>query len=80
MKPPSLLYLNSTQGFNAITKSGTLWRPTNILCDPLIKLVQFEEHSFFQLNDNATKAIYKARRYPYKIAIWFDNVTGKRIG
>jgi len=58
----------------------TLWRPAQLLKGQSIgELQEFDEHSFYQLNDDVTKAIYKVKGYGNRIAVWFDNATGKRI-
>lgn len=57
----------------------SLWRPGSLLADPVGELQEFNEKSFFQLNNNVTKAIYKVKGYPNRIAVWFDNETGERI-
>lgn len=58
----------------------TLWRPGTLLKQTTVGTLQeFDEHSFYQLNDNVTKAIYKVPGYKYRVAVWFDNTTGNRI-
>lgn len=58
----------------------TLWRPGSVLTrGTLGRLDEFNEKSFFQENNNVTKAIYKVAGYGYRIAIWFDNATRERI-
>lgn len=60
--------------------NGTLWRPGYLLRDgSLGSLVGYDEKSFYQNNNNVTQAIYKVPGYGYKIAVWFDNTTGRRI-
>lgn len=58
---------------------GTLWRPGNLLKNTIGVLQEYDENSFFQLNNNVTKAVYKVKGYPNRIAVWFDNETGERI-
>lgn len=58
----------------------TLWRPGQLLKRTTIGTLQeFDERSFYQTNNNVTKAIYKVPGYKYRVAVWFDNVTGERI-
>lgn len=62
-------------------ESSTLWRPGQLLkrSKTVGTLQEYTEQSFFQTNNNVTKAIYKVPGYRYRIAVWFDNVTGGRI-
>jgi len=60
-------------------ESGTLWRPGGLLVNPEGVLQEFDENSFYQNNTDVTKAVYKCKSYPYRIAVWFDNETGRRI-
>jgi len=39
----------------------------------------YDEDSFYQRNNNVTMAKYKVPGYGYRVAVWFDNVTGERI-
>ena len=67
-------------GFTAETKPGnTLWRPGHVAKSTDATLVTYDEYSFFQLNNNVTKATYKLRRYQYPVIAWFDNLTFERI-
>jgi hypothetical protein len=82
MKPPEKTnVLDKHNGFTAITtkNNDTLWRPGNILTHRIGTLVSFDEHSFYQNNNDCTKAIYKVRGYRFPIVCWFDNTTGERI-
>lgn len=64
----------------AMVESDTLWRPSALLKKTTIgELVSFDEKSFYQVNNDVTKAIYKVAGYSYKVACWFDNKTGARI-
>lgn len=63
-----------------VREHDTLWRPSELLKgETLGTLQEYDERSFFQLNDNVTKAIYKVKGYSNRIVVWFDNQTGKRI-
>lgn len=81
MNPPKQLnVLDSQGGFTAITKRGTLWRPGSLLKQTVRgELQTYDEQSFFQTNNNVTQGIYKVPGYRYRVAVWFDNVTGARI-
>lgn len=58
----------------------TLWRPASLLKRGTIGTLQeYDEQSFYQNNNNVTKAIYKVAGYKYRVAVWFDNATGERI-
>lgn len=57
----------------------TLWRPGSLLKNPVGQLEEFDERSFYQLNENVTKAIYKCKGYRFRVVVWFDNETGERI-
>lgn len=57
--------------------SGTCWRPGSRLSDPMGTLVEYDEDSFYQSNNNCTMAIYRlGRRYA---AVWFNNTTKERV-
>ena len=82
MNPPySINVLDQHEGFTAETKSGTLWRPKQILSKySYIGILQsYDEKSFFQNNNNVTRAEYKVKGYRYPVIIWFDNETRNRI-
>ncbi|MFA5136961.1 MAG: hypothetical protein WC489_06270 [Patescibacteria group bacterium] len=83
MQPPvKINVLDKHGGFTAITtkRGDTLWRPGKILKKSKTGvLLSFNEKSFYQLNNDVTEAIYKVPGYPYKVALWFDNKTGRRI-
>jgi hypothetical protein len=68
-------------GWRRVTReSGTLWRPGQMLKKGTTGTLQeFDEKSFYQLNNNVTKAIYKVPGYTCRVAVWFDNETGERI-
>ena len=72
-------FICETKGRNIGT--STLWRPAVILekYNSIGILQSYNEKSFFQLNDDVTKAKYKVKGYRYPIICWFDNKTGKRI-
>jgi hypothetical protein len=59
----------------------TLWRPCWMLnrYGTIGTLQEYDEKSFYQNNNDVTKAIYKVKGYHYRIAVWFCNKTGKRI-
>ena len=38
-----------------------------------------DTRSFYQTNDDVTKATYLVKGYNYPVQAWFDNATGKRI-
>lgn len=73
--------INRHGGFTAETTPGnTLWRPGARLRKTTIgDLVSYDEKSFYQMNNNVTKATYKVSGYRYKVLCWFDNTTGERI-
>jgi len=87
--PQTIDVLDRHQGFTAIIPYrrssyargyNTLWRPGKLLKRGTTgNLQESDEHSFFQLNDDVTMAIYKVPGYPYRVAVWFDNKTGERI-
>jgi predicted nucleotidyltransferase len=83
MQPPTTLdVLDEHGGFTAITTpcGNTLWRPGAILKRGTEgTLVSFDRHSFYQTNNNVTQAIYRVPGYRYRVAVWFDNATGRRI-
>jgi hypothetical protein len=83
MQPPTTLnVIDQHGGFTAITtkRGDSLWRPGSLLQRNTIgTLVSHDEHSFYQTNNNVTKAIYKVPGYRYPVAAWFDNTTGQRI-
>lgn len=85
MKPPiTMRVIDEHGGFTALTKSGsawnTLWRPGSILKKSHIgTLVTYREKSHFQNNNDVTVATYKVPGYNYKVVLWFDNKTGKRL-
>jgi hypothetical protein len=91
-QPPSPInVLDNHGGFTAVTRGGnTLWRPGAILSQVLpgalgLKrgttgaLQSFDPKSFYQTNNDVTKAIYKVPGYGYPVAVWFDNKTKMRI-
>jgi NDP-sugar pyrophosphorylase family protein len=63
----------------------TLWRNAGVLIksrrlkDCIGVLQEYDEKSFFQNNNDVTKAIYKVKGYGYRVVLWFDNKTGERI-
>jgi hypothetical protein len=74
--------LDKHNGFTAITTKNqdTLWRPGLVLKGNYSgNLVSYDEHSFYQLNNDVTKAIYKVKGYRYPVVVWFDNKTGNRV-
>jgi hypothetical protein len=83
MKPEQEInVLDKHDGFTAITTKNqdTLWRPGRILKgNHTGKLVSYDENSFFQNNNDVTKAIYKVKGYKYPVVCWFDNKTKERI-
>lgn len=63
--------------------TDTLWEPGYEL-DGLPKVGKLmpetvDEKSFYQLNDDVTRAWYKVEGYEHPIVAWFDNRTGLRI-
>ena len=59
---------------------SSLWRPGHVLKKSNYgTLLGFNEKSFYQTNNDVTKAIYKVPGYRYPVAVWFDNKTGRRI-
>lgn len=83
MNPPRTLDVTDTNnGFTALMRSGdTLWRPIGVLRGkpPIGALADVVEDSFYQSNNNVTRATYKVRGYGYPILVWFDNITEERI-
>ena len=81
--PQRISVMDNHSGFNAITtkRGDTLWRPGNVLkrCSPIATLISYDTNSFFQNNNDVTKAIYKVKGYRYPIVLWFDNNTERRI-
>jgi hypothetical protein len=67
--------------FTALINGNTLGRNTMSLIkrDWTGELISFNSNSFFQNNNNVTKALYKVKGYKYPVVIWFDNETGSRI-
>ena len=58
----------------------TLWRSGSILKGVSIgRLLDYDEHSFYQDNDDATQAVYRVQGYGYPVLVWFDNKSHKRI-
>ena len=65
---------------SVMRESDTLWRPGTLLKKTTIGILdEYDERSFYQNNNNVTKAIYKVAGYRYRVAVWFDNETGRRI-
>lgn len=59
---------------------NTFWRPSQLLKGKTEgELQEYDEHSFYQNNENVTKAIYKVKGYCNRVVVWFDNETGLRI-
>jgi hypothetical protein len=83
MRPPKKInVLDKNDGFTAVTTKygNTLWRSKFVLKDSTIGVLQsYDEKSFYQLNDDATQAVYKVKGYRYPILVWFDNLDGHRI-
>lgn len=83
MKPPSTLnVLDQHGGFTAITtkRDDTLWRPGKLLKGNTTgTLIYYSEYSFYQNNNDVTRAVYKVPGYRFPVCTWFDNQTGKRI-
>lgn len=86
MKPPTTInVIDRHGGFTCETKGKnqgtcTLWRPGLILKGKCIGTLQnYNERSFYQMNDDVTRAVYKVRGYRYPVILWFDNQTGARI-
>ena len=88
MRPPeSMNVIDSHGGFTAETHGKnigtcTLWRPGRVLKHGTIGTLisgSVNEHSFFQINDDVTRAAYKVKGYRYPVIVWFDNKTGERI-
>lgn len=60
--------------------TNSLWRPGHILKRGTVgALIDFDEKSFYQTNNDATRARYKVSGYRYPVLVWFDNATGQRI-
>jgi hypothetical protein len=85
--PQTINVLDKHGGFTIETSgkrigNGTLWRPGKVLGDNTTGTLipgSVDHNSFYQLNNNVTKACYKVRGYRYRVVCWFDNDTGKRI-
>lgn len=78
--PQKINVLDQHGGFTAeTTKGGTLWRPGDILKSAQGTLVDYNSKSFFQNNNDVTKATYKVAGYRYPVIVWFDNKTGRRV-
>ncbi len=79
--PHQLNVLDGHGGFTAeTTKRGdTLWRPGTVLKSTTGTLVKHDPRSFFQTNNDVTKATYKVAGYRYPVIAWFDNRTKHRI-
>ena len=61
-------------------ESDTLWRPGHMLPRGTTgTLSEVDEHSFYQCNNDVTKALYKVPGYRFRVAVWFDNATGQRL-
>ena len=81
MRPPEIVDVRDRHnGFTAITKHGTLWRPADVLAryGYIGKLVHYREGAFYQTEENVTEALYKVKGYPYLIATWWRE-DGTRI-
>jgi hypothetical protein len=58
----------------------TVWRPGKLLKKTVEgELLTFDERSFYQTNNDVTKALYKVKGYNHPVVIWFDNATGERL-
>jgi hypothetical protein len=77
--PNTLDVLDQHGGFMAWEESNTLWRPGSLLRKGTIGSLVETRASFWQNNSNVTEAIYKVPGYRYRVAVWFDNVTGRRL-
>ena len=63
-----------------LRERDTLWRPGILLKRTTIgMLAEFDENSFYQLNNTVTRAIYRVPGYRFRVVCWFDNATGERI-
>ena len=61
-------------------ENNTVWRPGALLLKGTIgTLDETRERSFYQNNNNVTQGLYRVPGYRLRIAVWFDNQTGKRI-
>jgi len=64
----------------AMRGGSTLWQPGSLLKKTTTgELVASDPRSFYQTNDDVTKALYKVPGYGPLVAVWFDNATGRRI-
>lgn len=93
MQPPKTINVVDFHdgGFVAETPSGrrradgyqstnTLWRPGAVLKKGTTgTLTSFNERSFYQNNNDVTRAKYRIPGYRYPAIVWFDNPTGRRI-
>lgn len=74
-------YERDGNGWKRVMKEcDTVWRPGKVLRSSTEgTLDEYNEKSFFQTNNDVTKAIYRVKGYRYRVAVWFDNATGQRI-
>lgn len=82
MTPPTVLpsVLDSHGGYTVLTRCGnTLWKPGSTVGDPSGSLVSFDEKSFFQQNNDVTRALYRVGGVRDLVIVWFDNETGLNV-
>lgn len=85
MTPPLVTnILDKHGGFTCETTgkrigTNTLWRPGRIAKSHVGTLVSYDEQSFYQTNNNVTRAVYKVAGYRYPVICWFDNATCERV-
>jgi hypothetical protein len=82
--PDTINVLDRHGGFTAVTtkRGDTLWRPGRVLKGTTTGTLvpsSVKRKSFYQTNNDVTKALYKVPGYRYPIAVWFDNKTSERI-
>jgi hypothetical protein len=80
--PPNTIDVRDQHGgFTILEPSGdTLWRPGHLLKKSTQGTLQASDpNSFYQLNNNVTKATYKVPGIKYPVLAWFDNITKTRI-
>lgn len=78
MIPPERMDVTDRNGgFVAEGPVNTIWRGPRP--SMMGTLVDYDEESFYQTNDNCTKARYRLYAYRFLALVWFDNKTGERV-
>jgi hypothetical protein len=83
MIPPKSLNVSDKHGgFCYLSRNGldTVWRPARETSDLMTgERVDYDENSFYQNNNDVTRATYRLPRYGLRAVVWFDNATKERI-